>query len=62
MKRVKTKKVGGLIIRTFGSAQHGGRQRTLLRLDVAQREPTRVTIQHDGRRVTVRVVRVLVIF
>lgn len=52
---------GGIIL-TFGGAQHGGRQRALLRLDVAQREPTRISVQHDGRRVSVRIVRVFVIF
>lgn len=52
---------GGTIL-TFGGAQHGGRQRALLRFDVAQRKPTRIPVQHDGRRVSVRVVRVFVIF
>lgn len=36
---------------TFGSSEHGGGQLTLLRLYVAQGEPTRVAVGHHGHDV-----------
>lgn len=46
----------------LGGAQHRRRQRALLRLDVAEREPARVPAQHHRAHVPVhRVVHVLVI-